>query len=86
MLYSCRRALLNTSLNRDDSVRYPFFISTFKLFVFIFQATHSLSELRWLSLSGNPITALMNTSLYGVSPRLEYLDVTRLRLRILEVI
>ncbi|XP_026747027.1 chaoptin-like isoform X1 [Trichoplusia ni] len=47
-------------------------------------ATHSLSELRWLSLSGNPITALMNTSLYGVSPRLEYLDVTRLRLRILE--
>ncbi|XP_075975754.1 leucine rich repeat containing G protein-coupled receptor chaoptin isoform X2 [Anticarsia gemmatalis] len=47
-------------------------------------ATHSLSELRWLSLSGNPISALMNTSLYGVSPRLEYLDVTRLRLRILE--
>ncbi|XP_041988835.1 chaoptin isoform X3 [Aricia agestis] len=47
-------------------------------------ATHSLSELRWLSLSGNPITALMNTSLYGVSPRLEYLDVTRLRLNILE--
>ncbi|KAJ8719147.1 hypothetical protein PYW07_016703 [Mythimna separata] len=47
-------------------------------------ATHSLSDLRWLSLSGNPITALMNTSLYGVSPRLEYLDVTRLRLRILE--
>ncbi|XP_037296903.1 chaoptin isoform X2 [Manduca sexta] len=47
-------------------------------------ATHSLTELRWLSLSGNPITALMNTSLYGVSPRLEYLDVTRLRLRIFE--
>lgn len=47
-------------------------------------ATHSLSDLRWLSLSGNPISALMNTSLYGVSPRLEYLDVTRLRLRILE--
>ncbi|CAH0674102.1 unnamed protein product [Spodoptera exigua] len=47
-------------------------------------ATHSLSDLRWLSLSGNPITALMNTSLYGVSPRLEYLDVTKLRLRILE--
>ncbi|CAB3222289.1 unnamed protein product [Arctia plantaginis] len=47
-------------------------------------ATHSLSELRWLSLSGNPITALMNTSLYGVSPRLEYLDITRLRLRALE--
>lgn len=51
----------------------------------LFQATHSLSDLRWLSLSGNPITALMNTSLYGVSPRLEYLDVTKLRLRILEV-
>ncbi|XP_037867501.1 chaoptin isoform X1 [Bombyx mori] len=48
-------------------------------------ATHSLTELRWLSLSGNPITALMNTSLYGISPRLEYLDVTRLRLRIFEL-
>ncbi|KAM3959736.1 leucine rich repeat containing G protein-coupled receptor chaoptin [Aphomia sociella] len=47
-------------------------------------ATHSLTDLRWLSLSGNPITALMNTSLYGISPRLEYLDVTRLRVRILE--
>ncbi|XP_053605406.1 chaoptin isoform X2 [Plodia interpunctella] len=47
-------------------------------------ATHSLNDLRWLSLSGNPISALMNTSLYGVSPKLEYLDVTRLRLRILE--
>nr|XP_034828865.1 chaoptin-like [Maniola hyperantus] len=47
-------------------------------------ATHSLSELRWLSLSGNPIPALMNTSMYGVSPRLEYLDVTHLRLNILE--
>ncbi|XP_072949975.1 chaoptin isoform X2 [Epargyreus clarus] len=47
-------------------------------------ATHSLNDLRWLSLSGNPISALMNTSLYGVSPRLEYLDVTRLRLSILE--
>ncbi|XP_061383908.1 chaoptin isoform X2 [Danaus plexippus] len=47
-------------------------------------ATHSLSELRWLSLSGNPITALMNTSMYGVSPRLEYLDVTHLKLSILE--
>ncbi|XP_038217334.1 chaoptin isoform X2 [Zerene cesonia] len=47
-------------------------------------ATHSLSDLRWLSLSGNPITALMNTSLYGLSPRLEYLDVTKLRLSILE--
>lgn len=49
------------------------------------EATHSLTNLRWLSLSGNPITALRNTSLYGVSPRLEYLDVTRLRLNILEV-
>ncbi|XP_023941108.2 chaoptin isoform X5 [Bicyclus anynana] len=47
-------------------------------------ATHSLSDLRWLSLSGNPIPALMNTSMYGVSPRLEYLDVTHLRLNILE--
>ncbi|XP_026333455.1 chaoptin isoform X2 [Hyposmocoma kahamanoa] len=47
-------------------------------------ATHSLNDLRWLSLSGNPITAMMNTSFYGVSPRLEYLDVTRLRTRILE--
>ncbi|KAH9636120.1 hypothetical protein HF086_008420 [Spodoptera exigua] len=52
--------------------------------VSLISATHSLSDLRWLSLSGNPITALMNTSLYGVSPRLEYLDVTKLRLRILE--
>ncbi|KPJ13206.1 Chaoptin [Papilio machaon] len=48
------------------------------------EATHSLTNLRWLSLSGNPITALRNTSLYGVSPRLEYLDITRLRLNILE--
>ncbi|XP_059058531.1 chaoptin [Achroia grisella] len=47
-------------------------------------ATHSLTDLRWLSLSGNPITALMNTSLYGISQRLEYLDVTKLRVRILE--
>ncbi|XP_063392648.1 chaoptin isoform X1 [Cydia fagiglandana] len=47
-------------------------------------ATHSLNELRWLSLSGNPITALMNTSLYGLSPRLEYIDLTHLRLKILE--
>ncbi|XP_045449309.1 chaoptin [Melitaea cinxia] len=47
-------------------------------------ATHSLSDLRWLSLSGNPISALMNTSMYGVSPRLEYLDVTHLKLSILE--
>ncbi|XP_026759596.1 chaoptin isoform X2 [Galleria mellonella] len=47
-------------------------------------ATHSLTDLRWLSLSGNPITALMNTSLYGISTRLEYLDVTKLRVKILE--
>ncbi|XP_047997382.1 chaoptin isoform X2 [Leguminivora glycinivorella] len=47
-------------------------------------ATHSLNELRWLSLSGNPITALMNTSLYGLSPRMEYIDLTHLRLKILE--
>lgn len=53
---------------------------------YFFKATHSLSDLRWLSLSGNPITALMNTSMYGVSPRLEYLDVTHLKLGILEVI
>lgn len=51
----------------------------------LLQATHTLTELRWLSLSGNPISALMNTSLFGISPRLEYLDVTRLRLRIFEV-
>ncbi|CAG9138762.1 unnamed protein product, partial [Plutella xylostella] len=50
----------------------------------LYKATHTLNELRWLSLSGNPITALMNTSLYGVSPRLEYLDVTRLRIKIFE--
>ncbi|KAL0881866.1 hypothetical protein ABMA27_001638 [Loxostege sticticalis] len=47
-------------------------------------AVQSLNDLRWLSLSGNPITALMNNSLYGVSSRLEYLDVTKLKLRILE--
>ncbi|KAJ2947575.1 hypothetical protein O0L34_g17368 [Tuta absoluta] len=47
-------------------------------------ATHSLADLRWLSLSGNPITALLNTSLYGLSSKLEYLDVTRLRVRIFE--
>ncbi|XP_028159952.1 chaoptin isoform X5 [Ostrinia furnacalis] len=47
-------------------------------------AVQSLNDLRWLSLSGNPVTALMNNSLYGVSSRLEYLDVTKLKLRILE--
>lgn len=60
-------------------------VSSYYFNVFISQATHSLNDLRWLSLSGNPITAMMNTSFYGVSPRLEYLDVTRLRTRILEV-
>ncbi|GBO99132.1 Chaoptin, partial [Eumeta japonica] len=48
-------------------------------------ATHSLTDLRWLSLSGNPITSLMNTSFYGVTPRLEYLDVTRLRIKMMEL-
>lgn len=47
-------------------------------------ATHSLLKLRWLSLSGNPITALMNTSLLGLTPGLEYLDITQLRLRFIE--
>ena len=47
--------------------------------------THSLTELRYLSMVGNPITTLSNTSLLGVANQLEYLDIRMLNLSILEV-
>ncbi|XP_063912433.1 chaoptin-like isoform X1 [Zophobas morio] len=46
--------------------------------------THSLTELRYLSMVGNPITTLSNTSLLGVANQLEYLDIRMLNLSILE--
>lgn len=51
----------------------------------MFQVTHSLPHLRWLSLARNPITTLTNTSLLGVALRLEYLDISGLRLNTFEV-
>lgn len=47
--------------------------------------THSLTQLRQLSMSANPITALSNTSLLGVADHLEELDITNFDLNILEV-
>ncbi|KRT80569.1 hypothetical protein AMK59_7610 [Oryctes borbonicus] len=46
--------------------------------------THSLTQLRQLLMSNNPITALSNTSLLGVADHLEDLDITNFDLNILE--
>ncbi|KAK4882835.1 hypothetical protein RN001_006154 [Aquatica leii] len=46
--------------------------------------THSLTDLKRLSLSGNPISTLSNTSLLGVANHLEELDITDLPLHTFE--
>lgn len=48
-------------------------------------AVYSLTELKRLSLSGNPISVLSNTSLLGVANHLEELDITDLPLHTFEV-
>lgn len=47
--------------------------------------THSLDNLRSLSLAGNPITSLTNTILLGASKTLEHLDISQLQLMTIEV-
>lgn len=47
--------------------------------------THSLPKLRSLSLAGNPITSLSNTSLLGAADTLEHLDIAHLQLMMIEV-
>lgn len=47
--------------------------------------THSLTQLRHLSLEGNPITTLSNTSLLGVALHLEELNLKNIDLTVLEV-
>lgn len=47
--------------------------------------THSLFELRYLSMVANPISYLSNTSLLGVADHLEELDIRNLDLTVLEV-
>lgn len=47
--------------------------------------THSLPNLRALSLAGNPITTLTNTSLLGAADTLEHLDIAQLQLMTIEV-
>lgn len=47
--------------------------------------THSLQNLRILSLADNPITSLTNTSLLGAADTLEYLDIAHLQLMTIEV-
>lgn len=47
--------------------------------------THSLENLRSLSLAGNPITSLTNTSLLGAADTLEHLDIAHLHLTLIEV-
>lgn len=47
--------------------------------------THSLPNLRELSLAGNPITALTNTTLSGPPENLEHLDIAHLHLTLIEV-
>ncbi|EAT32230.1 AAEL015659-PA [Aedes aegypti] len=42
--------------------------------------THSLHNLKSLSLSGNPITSMTNTSLLGAADTLEHLDIANLNL------
>uniref|UniRef100_A0A182SDA4 LRRCT domain-containing protein n=1 Tax=Anopheles maculatus TaxID=74869 RepID=A0A182SDA4_9DIPT len=46
--------------------------------------THSLPNLKHLSLSGNPITTLSNTSLLGAADTLEHLDIANLNLHSIE--
>ncbi|XP_015839467.1 chaoptin isoform X1 [Tribolium castaneum] len=46
--------------------------------------THSLTELRHLSLEGNPITTLSNTSLLGAANQLEELNLKNIDLTVLE--
>uniref|UniRef100_A0A182PNT2 LRRCT domain-containing protein n=1 Tax=Anopheles epiroticus TaxID=199890 RepID=A0A182PNT2_9DIPT len=46
--------------------------------------THSLPNLKRLSLSGNPITTLSNTSLLGAADTLEHLDIANLNLHSIE--
>ncbi|KAL3279502.1 hypothetical protein HHI36_017011, partial [Cryptolaemus montrouzieri] len=46
--------------------------------------THSLPELRYLSMADNPITTLSNTSLLGVADSLKELDIRDLDIRELE--
>ncbi|KFB38898.1 AGAP000019-PA-like protein [Anopheles sinensis] len=46
--------------------------------------THSLPNLKHLSLSGNPITTLTNTSLLGAADTLEHLDIANLNLHSIE--
>lgn len=47
--------------------------------------THSLPKLRQLSLAGNPISSLTNTSLIGAAETLKHLDISNLQLNSFEV-
>lgn len=47
--------------------------------------THSLENLRALSMAGNPLTSLSNTSLLGAADTLEHLDIANLQLMSIEV-
>lgn len=47
--------------------------------------THSFQHLRSLSIAGNPITSLSNTSLAGAADTLEHLDIAHLQLTMIEV-
>lgn len=47
--------------------------------------THSLPNIRSLSLAANPITTLTNTSLLGAADTLEHLDIAHLHLTTIEV-
>ncbi|XP_052868495.1 chaoptin [Anopheles cruzii] len=46
--------------------------------------THSLPYLKYLYLSGNPITTLTNTSLLGAADTLEHLNIANLNLHLIE--
>lgn len=48
-------------------------------------AVESMSELRSLSLAGNPISVLSNASLLGISDNLEELDLSNIDLYAFEV-
>lgn len=48
--------------------------------------THSLTHLRWLSLAGNSIRSLTNSSFTRLSDDLAYLDISQLDLNTFEVI
>lgn len=47
--------------------------------------THTLPELKSLSLAGNPITTIANTSFLGLADSLEELEIRRLPLNVFEV-